>query len=399
MLSKIRKKKLESNIWKFYLYRVFSTLVFVSPIFVLFLQENKLSMIQIMLIQSIFTTVVMLSVVPSGIIADYFGRKNVLIVSTILHIAGWFLYAFGHNFLDFAIAETVFGISAAAWMASGSAFFYDSLRELGKEESYKRLFGNTVGIEHIVSAFAALAGGYIATYFNSFRLPFLVSGLVVLFSLAIVLSFTATKNYKHGDKHYFLHLKNATKFAATHPRIRLFIIYSAISLAILFTAYIFYQPYLQSIKISLVYFGWIYFAMSLLAAAGAKIADKAESYLGERKILILMLIFFLISIYGMSLELKIIGFIFPILIFFVGGVFQPVISDYINKHTESEHRATVLALNELVVEFFAALSAPLFGWVADLWSLAAAFEFMAVILIINLFILISVFTIIRRRER
>ena len=399
MLSEIRKKKLEANIWKFYLYRIFSTLAFITPIFILFLQENGLSMIQIMVIQSVYTAIIMLSVVPSGIAADYIGRKKVLLLSTILHVTGWFIYASGHNFLQFIIAESVFGLSAGMWMASGTAFFYDTLRELDREGSYKRLFGTVISIENVVTGFAALAGGYIAAYFNSFRLTFWITGFVILISLFISFSFTATKDYKHGDKHYLLHLKNASKFTITHPRLRLFIIYTAISASIMFAAYILYQPYLQWIKVPLVYFGWIYFAMSIIGALGSKIAHRVEGYLGERKILIIVLLVFIASVFGMSRGLVYLGVIFPILIFFIGGVLYPVMSDYLNKLIESHHRATVLSLHELVVQFFAALSAPFFGFIVDFWSLETAFKMMAVLLVINLFILVAVFTIIRRREK
>jgi len=399
MLSKIRKKKLESNIWKFYLYRLFCSLILINPIFVLFLQRNNLNMTQIMLLQSVYTLCIMLSVVPFGVIADYIGRKKVLIFSSILYTIGWFVYGAGYNFLDFIIAETIMGISAGTWMASGSAFFYDTLKELGKESRYKRLFGNIVSIDNITIAFGALIGGYIASYSNNFRITFWISGLMVFIGLLISFSFTATKQFKHADKHYFLHLKEASKFAAKHPRLRLFIIYSAITMSIIFAVFIMIQPYLKLIKIPLVYFGAVYFAMNLLGAAGAKIAHKVENYLGERRILMIMLIIFIVSVFGMARGIIFLGVIFPIVIFFIGGIFQPVISDYLNKHIESYHRATVLSLQTLLTEGISAVSSPFFGWLVDFWSLKTAFIAATIILIINLFILIGAFTIIRRRER
>ena len=79
MLSKVRKQKLEQNIWKFYLYRVFCSMTLIAPIYVLFLMENGLSMAQIMILQSIYTALFMLLVVPSGIVADYIGRKKITV--------------------------------------------------------------------------------------------------------------------------------------------------------------------------------------------------------------------------------------------------------------------------------------------------------------------------------
>jgi len=71
MVSKTRIQKIESNIWKFYLYRFFSSMMFFAPIFVLFFQDLGLSMTQVMITQSVYTAVVMFTVIPAGIIADF----------------------------------------------------------------------------------------------------------------------------------------------------------------------------------------------------------------------------------------------------------------------------------------------------------------------------------------
>jgi MFS family permease len=397
MLSEKRKKKLEGNIWKFYLYRIFSSLIFTGPIFVLFYQENGLNMTQVMILQAAYTAMIMLTVIPAGIAADYIGRKKVLIANAVLFTLGWAIFALSYSFTGFLIAEIIIALSTAMWMVSGTAFFYDTLRELDREGSYKRLFGKVVGINNIVWGIAALIGGYIATY--SLRLPYWVSVITVFFAFVVTFSFTETKEYKHGEKHYIAHLKEASKFTAKHPRIRLFIVYSAILVSIFFIGFMLYQPYLKSISIPLVYFGWIYFAMNMLAAVGSRFAYKLEELLGERNILIVILVIAILSLFGMSKGFVILGAIFPIILSFNIGVFEPVMSDYINKRTESHHRATVISLSELVTKLFSSVTAPFFGWMVDFWSLETAFKAAMIILMINLVILVGVFTIIRRRER
>lgn len=397
MLSKERKEKLEANIWKFYLYRIFSSLVFISPIFVLFYQDNGLSITEVMILQSVYTCIIMLSVIPAGIIADFIGRKKVLIGNAVFFMLSWVVFALSYSFRGFLLAETMIALSAAMWMASGTAFFYDTLRELEREGSFKRLFGNVMGINHLMWAFSALIGGYIAT--RSLRFPFWATSITGVFALLVTFSFTETREYKHAEKHYMTHLKEASKFAAKHPRVRLFMIYSAISFAIGFAGFILYQPYLKSISIPLVYFGWVYFAMNMLAAVGSKISHKVEGILGERKILPLLLLVMILCFFGMSRGLLVLGVLFPIIISFNGGIFGPVITDYLNKHIESHHRATVLSLHTLLAEGFSAVLAPFFGWIVDFWSLGTAFSMATLILVIDLFILVGVFTVIRRRER
>jgi MFS family permease len=397
MLSKIRKKKLEANIWKFYLYRIFASLIFITPIYVLFYQSNGLNMTQVMILQSAYTAIIMLTVVPAGIIADYLGRKKLLIANAFMFALSWIIYAISYNFWSLLIAEAAMALSAAMWMASGTAFFYDTLKELGKEKNFKKLFGSVIGINYVTWGLSSLAGGYIAAY--GLRLPFWITAIPSALAFLITFSFTDTLKYKHGEKHYLTHLKDAYDFAAKYPKIKLFIIYSAIVMTIGFITYMLYQPYFAAIKIPLVYFGWVYFAISMLAAFGSRYAYRIEEFLGEKKILALLLVVMIVCFFGISKEIAFLGIIFPIILSFTSGIFEPVLSDYINKNTESYHRATVLSLNTLVSEFVTTISAPFFGWMVDFWSLKAAFLAAALILVINLVILIGIFMVAKRRER
>jgi len=128
MLSNRRKKQLESNIRKTYLFSAFAGLFFVAPIFVLFLQNNGLSMFQIMILQTVYTTAAMLTTVPFGILADYIGRKKVMVISSAIFIVGWLIYGLGNNFSQFLIAEIILALSSAAWIPIISGILFSQAR-------------------------------------------------------------------------------------------------------------------------------------------------------------------------------------------------------------------------------------------------------------------------------
>lgn len=378
---------LESNIWKFYLYRVFSCLIFATPIIVLFYQENGLSMTQIMILQSIYTLIILLGVIPSGIFADYFGRKKVLIINGIFYVAAWIVYALSHTFFQFILAEIVIALSAATWSASGTAFFYDTLKELEREKDFKKLYGNVISINYIFWGISSLFAGYIAL--RGMRLTFWLTALTTVISFLIVFSFHDTKIHKHKDKKYINHLKESFNFTINHKKIRLLIIFSALIFALTFVGYILYQPYFKEINIPLVYFGLLYFFLFIAAALGSKIADKTEIWLGEKKILIIIISLMVLCFLGMAQKILIFGLIFPIIISFCGGVFEPVIADYINKLVKSKQRSTIMALDTIAIELFSTISAPIIGYIADVYTLSTSIYMIAIILFIDLIILIA----------
>jgi len=285
MEQKTQNQRLKSNIWKFYLYRIFSCIIFVSPIFILFYQENGLSMTQIMILQSVYTATIILAILPSGIVADHIGRKKVLIANAFFYTLGWLIYSLSYNFAQFIFGEIAIGLSSAMWMASGSAFVYDTLKEIGKEGSFKKLYGNIVSINYIFFALSSLFAGYIAKI--SLRTTFWLTIIPTFIAFLIAFTFKDPKKHKNIEINYLKHLKNAAKFAAGHPKIRMFILHSTVIFALGIIGYVFYQPYLKSINVPLAYFGLVYFLMFLAAATGSRLAYRTEQILGEKKILII----------------------------------------------------------------------------------------------------------------
>ena len=396
MPSKERKKRLEANIWKFYLYRVFSGLVFTGPIFILFLLDNNLSMTQVMVLQAVYTFGIMLLAVPAGIAADYIGRKKVMVLNALFFTLGWLAYASGRSFWSFFIAELILAISAALWMASGTALFYDTLKELKQEHCFKRLWGNVVSINYLVWGLAGLAGGFMAAY--SLRLPFWLTVIPISISALVTFSFTDTKLYKHKGKHCLTHLKDAAKFASSHPKVRLFIAYAAVMYAVGFSMFMLFQPFFKQVGLPLIYFGVVFFFMEMLGALGSKLAHRIEEFLGEKKMLIVLVAVPILYYLGMAQFAVLIAVLLPVIGAFFGGIYEPVILDYINKHTESHHRATVLSLSTLVSQFFGGVAAPFFGWVVDFWSLQTAFLIASAALAVNLALLLAVFYIVPARN-
>ena len=62
-----------------------------------------------------------------------------------------------------------------------------------------------------------------------------------------------------------------------------------------------------------------------------------------------------------------------LLFYFCRGIATPVLKDYINRITTSDIRATVLSIRSLLIRAFFAIIGPLFGYLADHFSLEQTF--------------------------
>ena len=116
------------------------------PIIVLFFQEHGLTITQVMILQAIYSLAVAIFEIPSGYLADRFGRKKTIVLSTILTFTGYIIFSFYNEFYSFAIAQILVGIGGSLMSGSDSALLYDTLIEEGEKKIYTKIEGKNYAI-------------------------------------------------------------------------------------------------------------------------------------------------------------------------------------------------------------------------------------------------------------
>ncbi|MCD6590577.1 MAG: MFS transporter [Candidatus Aenigmarchaeota archaeon] len=378
-MKDIEQQKLKSNIWKFYLFHVLNGLTFFIPIIVLFWQDNGLSLIQIMILQSLYSLTIVLLEVPSGYFADVFGRRKSLILAASFLTVGVFTYSLGHNFYQFLIAEILWGFGVSFVSGTDSALVYDTLKDLKKEKLYKKVMGNGVFYYLIATSLASVIGGFIGKL--NFRWTFyaMLPFMVLLIPLSI--SLKEPKRHKHiYEEGYLLELFKILKNSLIKNRkIRWLVIYSAIIVGFNGAVLWLYQPYFKLTGLDVFYFGFVFAAFNLVAALSSKYAHQIEEKLGQRCSLILLVVLTAGSYLLMSNFIYLFSFSFAFIQQFVRGFSKPVITDYINKLVSSDVRATVLSAQGLMGRLFYAGIIPIIGWIADVYTLIQALTILGII--------------------
>lgn len=367
------QKALESNIWKFYLWGFFGFLVFSIPILVLFWQENGLSLTQIMILQSLYSIAIIIFEVPSGIFADVFGKKNSLLFSVIFFIISSYIYYLGHNFSQFLIAEIFWALSLAFLSGADSAFIFDTLKDLKKENLYKKVWGNYLFITTIAMSFACIVGGFLGEI--NLRMVLLINIPVFILLIPITLSMREPMKHKRIiDKNYFQEMFQAIKISfVENKKLKWLIIYATFLYAFNFASFWFYQPYFRLTGLNIAYFGIIFAAFYIISGLTSKYAHFLEKKIGESYSLILLLMLTASCYFLMSNFVFLFSFSFVFLLQFARGYSNVIFSDYVNKLVESKIRATTLSFLSMFENFVYALIIPFFGWFADVYGLREVF--------------------------
>ena len=144
--------QIKNNIIKLYLLRGFLWFMVSMPIIVLFFQENGLTLMEVMILQSVYSFTIAITEIPSGYIADYFGRKNSLILGTILTFCGYLIFSNFSSFEIFVCAQIIIALGGSLMSGADSALMYDTLLEIEDEKQYTKVEGRTYAIGNFSEA-------------------------------------------------------------------------------------------------------------------------------------------------------------------------------------------------------------------------------------------------------
>lgn len=371
-MKRAELKALQSNIPKFYVMRVLESMTFFIPVLVLFWQDNGLTMTEIMILQSLFALAWVLLEIPTGYIADIFGRKQSLIGSGAFFTISVLVYGYSTNFWHFLIAETIWAVGKSLMSGSDAALLYDTLKELKREKEYKKLWGHAHFLRFCGYGLANIAGGYMGAVNLRYTFYFAVPLMALI--VPVSLTFYEPKRHKRIFKKGYTHeLIKILKYSLIkRKRLRLMILYASIIMAFNGGALWFYQPYMKLSGLDIIYFGYAFASYQIFSAIVSKYAYRIEKYWGPRNSLIAIVPISATGYLLMGNYAVVLGFIFGWTHQFVRGFGQIVFNDYVNKLTKSDIRATVLSAMSLMNRLFYAMLIPILGVIADAYSILQA---------------------------
>ncbi len=359
------------NIPKLYAIKIAKWFMLTMPIIVLFYQENGLSMQDVLTLKGIYSVAVVVLEIPSGYLADVWGRKKSLILGAILGCLGFVVYSFSYGFTGFLAAELILGIGSSFISGSDSAMLYDSLLKMNREKEYLKQESRVMSVGNFAEAIAGIAGGSLALI--SLRTPFVLQSFIAFIAIPAAFLLLDPNQDSQKSKAGFKHILTIVKFSLwDSAKLRWNIVLSSVIGCATLTLAWFIQPYLKDLDMEVSTIGVIWTLLNLTVGFVALLAHRVEGYLGKigtsAFIVIGISSGFIFSGWFHSLIGVGVFFFF----YFVRGIATPVLKDYINRITESDMRATVLSVRNFIIRICFAVIGPFLGWYTDHYSISSA---------------------------
>jgi len=363
--------QLKNNINKNYIFTLLQNIDLTRGIWMIYLAGKGMSLTQLGLLEMIFHITSFLMEVPTGAVADIFGRKISRILGRVLSLISVVILLAADGFLWFAISFVFTALSFNLESGAGEALIYDSLKEIGEEDRYMKISGRKEVFYQVAGVISFLAGGYMAakSYNIAFAITIIIGAAAVLQSFSFKEPAVDRKKEEQKVKNIFLNqLKESLRVVKSNPRIVSLIVFTEIILTFCTCIFFYLQNFMKGEGYNEAIIGVVYAASFVAAALTASWVHRIERVIKEQGILLIIPFVTVACLWGIALSPY--HFVFFILLTVTEEIVYIAMSDYINKMIPSENRATILSFSSMVFSFFMIAIFPLVGLLGDRYSLS-----------------------------
>ena len=383
------QKKLEQNIYKDYLFTFLREFNVTSGIWMLYLSFKGLTLFEIGLMETVYHVSSFILEIPTGAIADIYGRKTSRILGRVFTTVAAIIMIFTSSIIGFAISFVFTALGNNLESGAGEALLYDSLKEIGSENKFLKINGKKEVFFQLTLILSLIIGGYIGTF--SYTNVYKLAGVIAF--IGVIQAFTFTEptigkvDRSTNIVETFLNqLKKSIEVVKNDREIVKLVIALELFSTFFVTEYFYLQNLLKSQGNTEFQIGIVLAVAAGCAALSALQAHRLEALFKLKGILILGSIIAIVGFWLMTIP----GFekYAFIMLATIETVLFIIISDYINKIIPSQQRATVLSFQSMVFSFFMIILFPIVGKIGDVYGLLISFKVIAVISTISLVFLI-----------
>jgi MFS family permease len=376
------KRSLHNNIKIIYLMGFFHSFMVVIPLFVPLLQGYGLSMSQVLQTQALFALTIALCEVPSGYIADIWGRRRALVVGSVLNAVGFLSLIWADTFFDFLMYEVILGVGISLISGTDLAILYDTELHLEKK-GLQEGAGASKSLSRLISIEAGASGiaGICASLLILWSMEWVIWVQAAVGFMPLLLGMFLVeppRQISQGD-----HKQNARHIVELLLFGKPVVLWTAFAISVfgLLALYSFwiYQKYWEMQGIPLESFGYIWAAFALTVSASARYAGTLEQKFGARRLLMAIVCLPIIGLLGMAWGTGWFGVLFGFAIQITRGISLSLFYEALNRRVPGNFRATVNSLVSLGTRGVFIVTGPLLGYALDHYGITNTLMGMVVV--------------------
>lgn len=356
----------------------------------IFLLDAGLSNLQAFAANAFYTAGMVLFEIPTGIVADAWGRRISFLLGTVtlavttgLYVLLWQQHA---AFVWWAVVSALLGLGFTFFSGATEAWLVDALTATGFDGPLDAVFSRSQVVAGVTMLVGSIAGGYLAQLTN-LGVPYVVRAaiLLVVFVLALVMMRDLGFTPQRGERPLVAMrtlVANSVDHGLRVPAIRAVMVSGAFSGGI--GIYVFYalQPYLLQLWGDPLAYGIAGLVAAIVAGAqivGGLLTPMIRGRFRRRTSALLIL---QVANVVMLALIGVIGSFWAAVGFIVvwglaAAASRPIRQAYLNGMIPSQQRATILSFDSLMTSAGGIVAQPALGRSADVWSYQVSYLFSA----------------------
>jgi MFS family permease len=370
---------------------------FIWGINTLFLLDAGLSNLEAFAANAFFTAGMVVFEIPTGVVADTWGRRTSYLLGTITLSASTFVYYLlwvtSAPFWQWAIVSMLLGLGFTFFSGAVEAWLVDALQFAGYEGGLESVLGRGQVIGGVAMLGGSVAGGVIAQA-TSLGVPFLLRVGVLLAMFVVASALMRDFGFTPAPRGHPLQATRAVfdaslEYGLKNPPVRWMMLAAPFASGVGFYTFYALQPFLLELYGDEQAYSVAGLAAAIVAGSqilGGLAAPKIRGLFRKRTTALILggiasaLILALLGVtntFWLALALLVVwGLIF--------AADMPIRQAYLNDMIPSQQRATVLSFDSLMGSSGGVVIQPVLGKAADVWSyatsfvLGAAFQLLAV---------------------
>jgi predicted MFS family arabinose efflux permease len=344
------------------------------PVWIVFLTvEQGFSLTAVTSAEGLYLVAVVLLEIPTGAVADRWGRSRSLALGAVFLGVSVLIFAFAGSFSVLLASFLLWSLAHTLMSGADMALLYDTLKEGGRLGDYERLASRGTALLWVGIGVATFLGGPVAAVVGIRATIFVGAATCALTALVALSIHEPPRAAPAAREAYFASIRSAIREAWASPAVRAVILLTGTAIAALESLHYLIQPYLldRGVEVGPM-FSMLQVPMIMAGIGGSLLAARVR---GRAVLLALVVVPALggLTYFALAMGPGLSAYAAFPLMFVFASCLVPLASGYINRRIDSERRATVLSVQGMVMALTMAMLAATFGFVTDTWGIALTF--------------------------